>query len=466
VAAGETLYGISRRYGIAVSTLMEDNAGLDPLHIVPGQRINVRRSEQGETGGRQIEAEMERYREALASVTGETQPETEELVLFPKDPPNEDRAAEHERHDPAADESFNDRGLDISLLLPLSGQDGVADRRFVEFYRGVLLGLEELKGQGVSASVRLWDTPRSEEAVAEIVASREFGRSDLVIGPVYDEGLAPVVEFAARRGIPVVSPLSAGEEMESGVLYRMAPAQTSKYDKIRELISRPDVNVVYVATAWPDQEMEAELRPRVTSLIDYTGATRGATFEARFDRRASENIYIVSCTDSQQVDQILGKISSMHNNLTARGITTSGLRVVGNANWAWFPSGTVDRELYFKVGVCFVANYHVDRTDPRVREFDRRYIESFGEVPPSAPGAVVGSRETRVYPYAYRGYDAVTLFGGALTSRGGDYADRVNAGRGSLQVVYDFGQTGPRSDWRNFNWSLVHYRPDYTIAVE
>ena len=33
---GETLYGISKRYAISVETIMEDNPGLDPIHLKPG----------------------------------------------------------------------------------------------------------------------------------------------------------------------------------------------------------------------------------------------------------------------------------------------------------------------------------------------------------------------------------------------------------------------------------------------
>lgn len=468
VAPGETLFGISRRYGISIATLMEDNPKLDPLHIWPEQTISIRKADQGESSAWQIEAEMQRYRAALASV-GEQQQGQERPVgnVKPEGPKLAEPGKGNDKNPVAViGDVVHGKELNIGLLLPLSS-DGAVDRRFVEFYRGALLGLEDIKRQGISASVRVWDAPRSEEAVARIVASEEFGRSDLVIGPVYAEGLTQVVEHASRRGVPVVSPLSVHDGVPSPALYQMAPVAETKYDKIKAMTERGDVNVVYVTTPYPDEDMDVALRPVVAQTINYTSGTSGATFESRFDRRAGENLYIVSCTNAQYVDQILNKLSSMHSNLVARGSTSSPIRVVGNANWAWFASGTVDREVYFKVGVCYVANYHVDRSDPRTREFDRRYIEAFGEVPPSAPAAAAGSRETRVYPYAYRGYDAVKMFVGAAAEHGYDYTARVNAAGGDLlQVTYRFGQSAAGGDWRNTNWALVSYRPDYTITVE
>ena len=41
VQKGETLYGISRRYAISVETIMEDNPGLDPIHLKPGSVILI-----------------------------------------------------------------------------------------------------------------------------------------------------------------------------------------------------------------------------------------------------------------------------------------------------------------------------------------------------------------------------------------------------------------------------------------
>ena len=47
VSKGETLYAISRQYEIPVKTLLEDNPNLDPLHMRLGERILIRRKQIG-----------------------------------------------------------------------------------------------------------------------------------------------------------------------------------------------------------------------------------------------------------------------------------------------------------------------------------------------------------------------------------------------------------------------------------
>jgi len=43
VSKGETLYAISRQYEIPVKTILEDNPNLDPLHMRLGERILIRK---------------------------------------------------------------------------------------------------------------------------------------------------------------------------------------------------------------------------------------------------------------------------------------------------------------------------------------------------------------------------------------------------------------------------------------
>ena len=43
VNQGETAYSISKRYGVGLDVLMEDNEGFDPTHLSIGQQINIRK---------------------------------------------------------------------------------------------------------------------------------------------------------------------------------------------------------------------------------------------------------------------------------------------------------------------------------------------------------------------------------------------------------------------------------------
>ena len=68
VAKGETLYAISRQYEIPVNTLLEDNPNLDPLHMRLGERILIRKKQIGSEDEAGTQQQWEEYRQSLNSV--------------------------------------------------------------------------------------------------------------------------------------------------------------------------------------------------------------------------------------------------------------------------------------------------------------------------------------------------------------------------------------------------------------
>lgn len=71
VQKGETLYGISKRYAISVETIMEDNPGLDPIHLKPGSVILIRKKAVGKTDAAENTAAWEQYKDRLNLVAEE-----------------------------------------------------------------------------------------------------------------------------------------------------------------------------------------------------------------------------------------------------------------------------------------------------------------------------------------------------------------------------------------------------------
>ena len=68
VAPGETLYAISKKYGVSIESILSDNNNLDPSKLSIGQKLNIRKSELGKSNSAQIDSEMKEYGEALNSV--------------------------------------------------------------------------------------------------------------------------------------------------------------------------------------------------------------------------------------------------------------------------------------------------------------------------------------------------------------------------------------------------------------
>ena len=503
VAKGETLYAISRQYEIPVKTLLDDNPNLDPLHMRLGERILIRKKQIGSEDEAGTQQQWEEYRQSLNSVAdagtsyhivhpgetfyslsrrfGITEEELSRLNkgLKPADlkagamivvpgsgKPESGTVPDSLRQDTAAASRTvkqvefralrRSETLDIAVLLPLA-VNGQPNDNYLDFYQGFLLGLDSVKLEsGISVNVNLYNTARDTARIREIVADEAFRQSDLVVGPVYEEGLGEVVRFAEERGIPVVSPLANIEQTNSDVLFQLAPDPARKYEKTEDLVGDGKrVTLIYTATT--DKEFEQE----ILALLGDRSYTRYTyKYEHPSSRRTNspsdltpllengeENVFVILSDNEVDVDRILAALASADTSITSRGRTAPRFTVLGNARWNRY--NNLDRAIFFKDRVVFISTYHAKRDSERVKAFDSAYLRSFGILPTL---------------FSYRGYDTAMIFAPAMY---GDIEYDLEDRRFTpLQTTYLFSRPEGRANHVNHNWTRVNYHKDFTITIE
>lgn len=492
VQAGETTYGIAKRYSLSIATLLQDNPGLDPAHLKAGQELRIRKSEMDKTSPQQIMSQMDDIATTLSEVSdeytyhlvelGETfysisrtynvsVAEIEQANHLTPDGlkagtllriPTERRPAEPvavdqptmtppETEEPCAPvvRTYSDVTT-LSVLLPLT-EKGTLRTGFMEFWQGALIAAAELRDAGYPLALNLFDTQRSQAETEKIVQNEAFRASDVIIGPVYEEMLPPVMAYSRRTGTPVVSPLADFDNDYGRTLYRMSPDAACRYDKMEQLLDSA-TNIVFITTAVTDTQMEREMKRvvgnRPYQRLVYQKNTPSHQLDAMVQGKGSNNVFVVLAGDETGVDLVLAALSSVQNNRLARSIRTGSIRVVGDPKWIRYRN--LDRNLFFKLNVSFVTSYHADRGNEAVRDFDSRYIEVFGRIPSL---------------YSYRGYDAVMMFGRAAADHSASWNNALKGHPTPLETPYDFGTPTAAGDRINRSWALVTYGNDYTITV-
>lgn len=512
VAKGETLYAISRRYEIPIQTIISDNPALDPIRLRPGERILVRKRKKGSEDEAGIRSQWEEYRQSLNSVAeagyayhmvhpGETFYSlshrfgiTEEQLgalngglkaadlkagaIIKVPAAEEDVVTGVHRTDSLTTEQESGEfvrerveeiefrplrsgePVDVALLLPLA-VNGEPNGNYLEFYQGFLLGLDSVRTKTrASVHVTLFNTQRNPEAIRDLTETEEFRRADLIVGPVYEEGLHPVVRFAEEHRIPVVSPLAHITKINSDVLFQLAPDPARKYEKIADLING-EKRVTLIYSESTDRDFEQEIltllgdapyakhtykyeHPSVTTRRNGSGSPSDLT---PLLENGEDNVFIVLADNEVDVDRILAALASANTSLTSRGRTTPRFVVLGNARWNRY--NNIDRTMFFKDRVVFISTYHAKRDSQAVTDFDSAYIRAFGALPTL---------------YSYRGYDAATIFVPAMYND--IQYDMEGRTYTPLQTSYVFGQGDMRNNHVNRNWTRVNYNTDYTITIE
>lgn len=512
VTKGETLYSVSRTFEIPIQTIIEDNPNLDPIHLRVGERMLLRKSSIGEGDEAANKAQWEQYRQSLNSVSeagtsyhivqpGETfyslsrrygvteadlgalnnglkAPDLKAggMIKVPggkgdaavaessgKAPEGEGTQTQGAQPEPekARRTEFqplqaNDP-LNIALLLPMTN-GAEANNNYLEFYQGFLMGLQSLRdNDGRSANVTLFDTKRNAAEIGSIIESPGFASANLIVGPVYEEGLSPVVRAAEQRGIPVISPLANLTSTTSDVLFQMAPDPRYKYEKVRDLIT-PDKRVTLIYASSTDKEFEQEMLSLLkdrqydkhTYKYVHPWAGRGAGSSSDLTPlldNGDDNVLIIVADNEIDVDRILAGLASAETSITARGRTTPRFVVLGNARWNRY--NNLDRTMFFKNRLVFISTYHAKRDAQAVTDFDSAYIRAFSSLPTL---------------YSYRGYDAATIFAQAMYN---DIHQNLEGRTYTpLQTAYIFEQDQPNGNHANRNWMRVNYNNDFTITIE
>lgn len=506
VKAGQTLYAIARDYNISVATLREDNPSVNPQALSVGETLWIRRAAIGSSTEQQAQAEIAEYTDNLNKATdddgfdhhvvkpgetiyslsrryGITEAEFAQLndvsqglkagaiIRIPRAKEVEQEVVAEADNTPVqttlgTEITFQKldamQDLNIALMLPMN-INSKPNASYVEFYQGFLLGLDEVKKtSNGNTKLTVYNTSHDQLKVQQIVGSTMFEGTNLIVGPVYEDELNPVLQYAHKNSVPVVSPLANISAVQSPALYQLSPAPEKKYEKIGNLLDGGrDIYLIYASSNDKEfeQEIIKELHGRPYAAYNYSFTDQKSTFKPRnAEARAIESIddilkgekpclFIVLANAETDVDRILGTISSSKVALTDRSEPSAQYVVMGTSRWGRF--NNIDHTSYFNNNVVMISTYHAKRDSKAVRDFDSRYIEAYGALPSL---------------YAYRGYDTAMIFCAGM--RGDIEYNMLDKRYTPLQTTYKFVRGNAGERYINQEWVRVNYNNDYTITIE
>lgn len=519
VKSGETIYTIARKYKISVASLERDNADVDVDRITPGVELKVRRSERGSVSKEDIDAEQQQrdaevelksyeYRvvagNTIYSLSRQFELSEEELleinslksardlkegmIIRTKSAEAiaeqealeaEQRRLEEEALAAAALEEEQRLAMENNpqripqfnrvskldklytlLMLPFH-KEGKVNGSAVDFYRGLLLAMEDLIRVGYNIELSVLDTQASEEVVEDMMTSEPlvYG-ANLILGPVYENEISKVLPYAEAENIPLVSPLADITSMSSHVLFQMHAENDHKYERFNEIFD--GTREIYLVHTSSEDE---ETRQKVYELgAEYTihelnfvsGGRTGHFYHRNADgsngggvsmneilRNKSSKIFVVLASSQLDVDRSLTTMSSLKSSLQSRGASVCDYVVLGNRRWKQMKG--IDKSIFFNNNTMFIVPYHAHRYSEPVAYFDARYINAYGVLPSM---------------YSYRGYDTAIIFCSRMFVGFDDITSTITP----LSTPYTFAYEN--GTYVNIHWAIERYKSDHTIEVD
>lgn len=218
----ETIYSISREYGITEEELIAANPELRTEKLKKGKFLRI---------------PFHKETPASPVITAPTP------VTAPTD---------RELFESVRPDSKRKSHLRVAVMLPfmLDGGNQGEQVRMVEYYQGFLMAVNELKRQGTSFDICTYDTQDNVGTIRQILSKSEMKKMDLIIGPGHAAGIPVVSEFSKKNKIRMVIPFTSkcDEVFNNPYLYQINTPQSYLYSEVYEHFIRKfrNQNIVFV----------------------------------------------------------------------------------------------------------------------------------------------------------------------------------------------------------------------------
>lgn len=469
VQQGETLYGLSHKYGVTVEQIMQANEGLTFENLKAGTCILVPSNGTGQPACR----EMHRVKkgETLWSISHMYGLTVDELIAanpgmgapdyklkkgsdicIPYPAPPVQVSSEAVDSLAATDSHKPLEKINVSLILPLTSENAEGERS-VEFYRGFLMAVEEIKKSGKSVSVFVFDERQGDASLADILEKVKEYHTHLIIGPVYPAHYAEVCKFATAEGIKVCAPFSSKvQEIETcPQLFLVNAPDANKRTYAADLFSQtfPHAKVVFVQT-------ERKNETAFTSLLAAKLRTAGnetATLPLGFTPEqlkgclAAERLTVLvpDASDRNTLTSLLQQLKAFRTEYPG-----SQTALFGYPDWLVYkerePEDLYDENAYI------YTNFYYNPYASQVRTLEAAYQRWFN------------TKLIETHPrMALLGYDEGLYMMTGLAKYGTGFTTQfLSIPTLQSRIAFDTGQ-GESGGYINRSMMFIHYRTDGTI---
>lgn len=433
VQAGETLYSISRQYGISVIELQKANAHIGD-NLMAGQILQIpapakTRLEPNTPTTPSInlgkpqckQMYLVEKKETIYSIThkfGITEAEfravnpdiTKDKVKkgqYVCIPYNEKEQAEiarrqAEEHVRRAEEmqrqadaqerqALVKRTINVALILPFALDNEKKSKeavKMLDFYQGFLLGVDEMKKKGLNVNLYAYDEKDAfSSTIDSILSMPMMQHQDLIIGPMRREHIPSLARFAHQQSIPLIIPFStrAATIASTPEVFQVNTQPSELHREVYDtfLKTNANTNIVFIyQTEGKDSNADYIISFKETIK------NHGLTYRTA---ETSDPNSLTAALDSVRPNVIIPSSSSQHSFVSLAKLLDKidsqnkyHISLFGYPEWQTFRDSNL--QLLRKYHVSFYSTFHTLPFNTEVQNFDRKFRQWYQrEQSPTVP---------------------------------------------------------------------------------
>lgn len=505
IVAGETLYRLSVNYGISVQAICAANPGLDARNFRTGQVIRIPAKTDDNTlttsaptsqpqqpqQSRELRPNCRdmhkvKRKETVYSISREYGITEAELIAanpelkgdnklkrgsflcipYPEETSTPSTPAPQAA--PSNDELFRENSgearqyktLKAAVILPIlpEGAQRNESSRMVEYYEGFLMAVDSLKRSGVSVDLYTYNSGPEKASLQSILARREMQDVHIIFGPLYQEHIAPLAEFAKKKGIRLVIPFTSKDNsvFRNPYIYQVNTPQSylysEVYDHFTRIFRRP--NVIFIDTRDSGrkektefiQGLKDELKSRSIPMVTLSDTVTSPSLGAAL-RPGYENIFIPTSGSNVALIKLLPQLT-----LTVRQHPEAECRLFGYPEWQTYTKDHL--ESFFELDTYIYSSFYTNNLLPTAVSFTNSYRRWFGK-----------DMEERYPKYGMLGFDTGYYFLKGLSRYGSEFEENISGFQTvPIQTGFKFQRVNNWGGFINRKVFFVRFSREYEVV--
>ena len=409
VVAGETLFGISKRYGVTVEELKNANPEM-------------------KTEGYQLKADY--------------------YINIPFAPNSGVSRLESGTQQAAG------KTVRVGVMLPLHDVNGDG-KRMVEYYRGLLLACDRLRKDNISVDMRAWNVPEDAD-IRMTLLENGADKCNVIFGPLYSKMVKPLADFCKKHDIRMVIPFSitGGDVKNYGQIFQVWQSADVLNERLVNCFMERFAYCHPVFIDCGDANSDkgaftAALRKKLDSKKTYFNLTSLGSADADFAKAFSTdlpNVVILNTGSSPALNSTFAKLNSLKATHPRVQISMLGYT-------EWFMYTEAFQDYFYKYDVYVPTTYYYNPLSTDTRWVETNYRNWFHT-----------SMMHAIPRFALTGFDQGCFFIGGIAK----YGKAFDGGKG--QPTYKAVQTPLRfqkegKGRQNNTFMFIHYKTDRSIEA-
>lgn len=344
----ETIFSISRLYGITEAELIDANPELRTEKLKKGKFLCI----------------------PYAKSTKTEEPTNNTSTIVPT---NDQLFNESQK------EARKISTIKAAVMLPFmtdGGGNKDEQMRMVEYYEGFLMAVNKLKEEGVSIDLYSYDI-HTNTSLNAILGKSELKDMDIIFGPAYPNQINPLAKFAQKNNIRLVVPFTSksSEVFNNSTIYQINTPQSYLYSEVYEHFTRKfiNANVIFLNVEDGDHDkadfikgLKEELKSNQTpfTTVKSTDITPESLKEVMNPNM--NNIFIPTSGTNVALIKLLPQLI-----VTSRDNPDYRIQLFGYPEWQTYTNDHLAS--FYELDTYFYSSFYTNNLFPEAVQFSSAY---------------------------------------------------------------------------------------------